>query len=145
MRLNSRPILSSRALFLFVAGFPGKKLEIFRERGTIDAENAQMSNGKKLLNGGLTAQRMANTKRAKPHGSCQRGLFPLVQSGDGLQRSSAIFLKPVLSGSELIPRAPFCQEPKAGQLLNDIQRIAISEPLTGRLSKRTDYLLSRLP
>ena len=42
-------------------------MEIFRERviAAIDAEIAQLSKVKKLLNGGLTSQRMANTKRAK--------------------------------------------------------------------------------
>lgn len=42
-------------------------MTIFRERiiAAIDSEIAQLAMAKKLLNGGLMSQRMANTKRAK--------------------------------------------------------------------------------
>jgi hypothetical protein len=42
-------------------------MEMFQERviAAIDAEIAQLSKVKKLLNHGLTSRRMANTKRAK--------------------------------------------------------------------------------
>ena len=64
--IEFRCICLSRFVYIKVV-FGRKGMEIFRERviAAIDAEIAQLSKVKKLLNGGLSSRPMANTKRAK--------------------------------------------------------------------------------